>query len=120
MRLRGARILPVCACASLALAGCQSLQARKPPRLITPPMPTEKPTPPPPPTPLIRPPPPPPPAKSCVPKTLPPPPRYPDSDAALRNAAGAADRYQLMAAGRILRAQRLDDLERVVAGCRTP
>jgi hypothetical protein len=55
-----------------------------------------------------------------VPKTLAPPPRYPDSDAALRAAAGAADRYQLMAAGRILRAQRLEDLERIVAGCRAP
>jgi hypothetical protein len=31
---------------------------------------------------------------------------------------GAADRYQLMAAGRILRARRLADLEKVVDGCR--
>ncbi len=53
-----------------------------------------------------------------MPKTLPPAPRYPDTDAALCNAPGAADRYQLMAAGRILREQRLDQLESVVAGCR--
>jgi hypothetical protein len=53
-----------------------------------------------------------------VPKSLGPPPRYPDSDVALRAAPGAADRYQLMAAGRILRDRRLDELERVVAGCR--
>ena len=33
-------------------------------------------------------------------------------------APGAADRYQLMAAGRILRQQRLEDLERVVQNCR--
>ncbi|MCH1927855.1 hypothetical protein L6232_23965, partial [Shewanella sp. C31] len=42
-------------------------------------------------------------ARGCVPRTRGPPPRYPDSDAALRAAAGAADRYQLMAAGRLMR-----------------
>lgn len=57
-------------------------------------------------------------AKSCVPRSLGPTPRYPDSDAALRGAPGAADRYQMMAAGRLLRQQRLNELERVVAGCR--
>lgn len=57
-------------------------------------------------------------ARSCVPRTLGPAPRYPDTDSALRAAAGAADRYQLMAAGRILRQKRLEELERVVAGCR--
>ncbi|MBW8813019.1 MAG: hypothetical protein JF588_06295 [Caulobacterales bacterium] len=114
------RIAGLAAAAALALAGCQSLRP-KPPPLITPPPPVaEKPAPAPPPPPLIRPPLPPPPPKSCVPRTLGPPPRYPDSDAALRSAAGAADRYQLMAAGRILRAQRLDELERAIAGCRTP
>lgn len=56
--------------------------------------------------------------KSCLAKSLGAPPRYPDSDAALRAAAGAADRYQLLAAGRILRQQRLDELERAIAGCR--
>jgi hypothetical protein len=55
---------------------------------------------------------------ACVPKDLPRPPRYPDSDQALKDAGGAADRYQLMAAGRLLRAQRLELLERIVAGCR--
>jgi len=55
---------------------------------------------------------------SCVPKNFPRAPRYPDTDAALKNAAGAADRYQLMAAGRLLRMQRLAALEKVLEGCR--
>ncbi|WP_309604484.1 hypothetical protein [Phenylobacterium sp.] len=59
------------------------------------------------------------PAKSdCVPKGFPRAPKYPDTDAALRDAGGAADRYQLMAAGRLLRTRRLTDLERVVDACR--
>jgi hypothetical protein len=105
--------------ATLALAGCQSLKREKPTPIPPPVVAAPAPTPiivmPPRPAP---PPPPPPPPKSCVPRNLPPPPRYPDTDAALRAAPGAADRYQLMAAGRILRQERLDDLERVVANCR--
>jgi hypothetical protein len=54
----------------------------------------------------------------CVPKDLPQAPRYPDTDRALKNAGGAADRYQLMAAGRLLRERRLELLERIVAACR--
>lgn len=54
----------------------------------------------------------------CVPDDLGPPPAYPDGDAALRDAGGAADRYQLLAAGRILREQRLQRLEDVVKRCR--
>ncbi|HEX3699349.1 MAG TPA: hypothetical protein VHV27_01620 [Phenylobacterium sp.] len=54
----------------------------------------------------------------CVPQDLGPPPAYPDSEAALRDADGAADRYQLLAAGRILRAERLAKLEEVVRRCR--
>jgi hypothetical protein len=57
-------------------------------------------------------------ARGCVPHTLGPPPRYPDTDTALRDAAGAADRYQLMAAGRLIRLRRLEELERAVAACR--
>ena len=57
-------------------------------------------------------------AVKCVPEDLGPPPRYPDSDAALRDAGGAADRYQLLAAGRILREQRLAKLEEVIRRCR--
>jgi hypothetical protein len=53
-----------------------------------------------------------------VPQDLGPPPAYPDSEAALRDAGGAADRYQLLAAGRILRAERLAKLEEVVRRCR--
>jgi hypothetical protein len=49
---------------------------------------------------------------------LAPPPAYPDSDAALMGVAGAADRYQLMAAGRLVRKHRLDLLEKIVQGCR--
>lgn len=54
----------------------------------------------------------------CVPDDLGPPPAYPDNDAALLQAGGAADRYQLMAAGRILRQQRLQKLEDAVKRCR--
>jgi hypothetical protein len=54
----------------------------------------------------------------CVPDELGAPPAYPDSDTALRDAGGAADRYQLLAAGRILRQQRLQRLEEVVRRCR--
>jgi hypothetical protein len=103
---------------ALALSGCQTLKKKKEPP--PPPPPPVVATPPPPPI-LVMPPrpaPPPPPPKSCVPRNLPQPPRYPDTDAALRAAPGAADRYQLMAAGRILRQQRLDDLERVIQNCR--
>jgi hypothetical protein len=57
-------------------------------------------------------------ARACVPRSLGAAPRYPDTDAALREAPGAADRYQLMAAGRLMRQRRLEELERVVAGCR--
>lgn len=101
--------------AALALAGCQTLRREKPQPAPATPAPAPiialpKPTPPPPPPPAA--------PRSCVPKTLAPPPRYPDTDSALRAAPGAADRYQLLAAGRILRQDRLEDLERVIAGCR--
>ncbi|MDB5477279.1 MAG: hypothetical protein JWP49_2790, partial [Phenylobacterium sp.] len=61
---------------------------------------------------------PPPKRVKCVPDDLGAAPSYPDSDAALRDAGGAADRYQLLAAGRILREQRLQRLEEVVKRCR--
>ena len=106
------------AMAAVALTGCQTVRKEKP--KPAPPPPAEVAPPPPPPILVMpsRPAPPPPPPKSCVPRNLPQPPRYPDTDAALRNSAGAADRYQLMAAGRILRQQRLADLERVIQNCR--
>jgi hypothetical protein len=56
--------------------------------------------------------------EACVPKAFPKAPKYPDTDGALRDAGGAADRYQLMAAGRLLRERRLADLEKIVDGCR--
>lgn len=104
--------------AALVLAGCQTLRREKPQPVAPPPAPAPvialpKPPPPPP-----LPPPPAPTPRSCVPRSLSPAPRYPDTDGALRAAPGAADRYQLMAAGRILRQERLEDLERVIAGCR--
>lgn len=56
--------------------------------------------------------------EACVPKTFPRAPKYPDTDAALRDAGGAADRYQLMAAGRLLRDRRLAELEKIIDACR--
>lgn len=53
----------------------------------------------------------------CVPATLGAAPAYPDTDEALRAAAGPAERYQLLAAGRPLRVARNNELETVVAGC---
>lgn len=113
----GALILAVVA-GAFVLGGCQTTRPKKialpPPAAAPPPAP-----PPPVVAPPVRPAPAPAPApRSCVPRNLPPPPRYPDTDAALRNAPGAADRYQLLAAGRLLRQQRLEDLERVVQNCR--
>lgn len=57
-------------------------------------------------------------AAECVPKTLPTPPTYPDTAQALKTAPGAADRYQLLAAGRLLREQRLAEVEPIIAVCR--
>lgn len=109
------RATALLAVAALAVAGCQSLKSRKPPpKAAAPPvLVLPKPAPAAPPPPGVAPAP-----RACVPKTLGLPPRYPDTDAALRAAGGAADRYQLLAAGRILRQQRLEELERVIAGCR--
>jgi hypothetical protein len=112
------RLLLLAVASSLGLSGCNTLLHRKKPEVVEPAplppaivVPHSLPTlPPPAPPPVVQ--------KSCVPKGLEPPPRYPDTDAALRAAAGAADRYQLMAAGRILRQKRLEALERVIAGCR--
>lgn len=105
--------------AALALSGCQTLiKKKKPPAPELPPPAMVAPPPPPILVMPTKPAPPPPPQRSCVPRNLPQPPRYPDTDAALRAAPGAADRYQLMAAGRILRQQRLEDLERVIQNCR--
>ena len=102
---------------ALLLGACQTLKPRPIPHLdVPPPAPTAQAAP--------RPAPAPPrvvevPVKqACVPKNLPRAPRYPDTDQALRDAGGAADRYQLMAAGRVLRERRLAELEKVVEGCR--
>ncbi len=103
------------AACGLLLGACQSLKPKVAPvtAIAPPPAPVAKPAP----APVV--------AKAaapvkeaCVPKTLPKAPKYPDTDTALRDAGGAADRYQLMAAGRILRERRLSELEKVVDGCR--
>lgn len=58
------------------------------------------------------------PAPNCVPQGLAKAPAYPDTDAKLKAAGEAAERYQLLAAGRLLRIRRLAELERIVAACR--
>jgi hypothetical protein len=105
--------------ATLLLCGCSTL-VKNPVHIVPDPFPAPAPKvvavkPPPP---AINPPPPPAKLRACVPKTLPRAPKYPDTDAALLDAGGAADRYQLMAAGRVLRSLRLAELERIVEGCR--
>lgn len=57
------------------------------------------------------------PAVPCVPKQLGGPPTYVDSDEALLNAKDAAERYQLLYAGRMQRKARLGEVEPVVASC---
>ncbi|RAK56680.1 hypothetical protein [Phenylobacterium deserti] len=118
------RLQAACAAALLAwsLAGCSTLGPKPKPSPVVASAPAPPPAepeaaPPPPPKPRLIPRKAPAPV-SCVPKNFPRAPRYPDSDAALKNAAGAADRYQLMAAGRLLRMQRLAALERALEACR--
>jgi len=53
----------------------------------------------------------------CVPKELGPAPSYVDSDEALKAARDAAERYQLVYAGRLQRQARLGEIEPVVAAC---
>jgi len=102
---------------ALAVAGCAAV-----PKLVVPPPPA-------PPVVAVAPAPAPPAAASpvvrhvpvrvsCVSRNLPRAPRYPDTDEALRAAPGAADRYQLMAAGRLVRERRLAELERAIEACR--
>lgn len=55
---------------------------------------------------------------ACVPRTLGPAPQYPDTDANIRASAGPGDLLQLLAAGRLLRQQRLAELEPVITACR--
>jgi hypothetical protein len=117
MSLGAFRSAAILGLAALALGACQSLRPKTPPHLaVAPPPPAVAPTP-------VAPSPvvvkvPVPVKEACVPKNLPKAPRYPDTDAALREAGGAADRYQLIAAGRVLREKRLAELEKVVEGCR--
>ena len=57
---------------------------------------------------------------ACVPKALGPTPSYPNTDAAIRASAGPGDLLQLLAAGRLLRSQRLAETEPVITTCRRP
>lgn len=57
-------------------------------------------------------------AVKCIPAGLRLAPTYPDTDAALKAAPGPGELLQLLAAGRLLRAQRLAELEPVVEACR--
>lgn len=56
----------------------------------------------------------------CVSDGTPKPGAYPDTDAALKAAPSAAARYALIAAGRLLRIQRLLEVEPVIEACRAP
>ncbi len=58
-------------------------------------------------------------AVTCVPADVRPAPTYPDTDEAIRAAPGPAERYLLIAAGRLLRIQRSAEVEPVVEGCRS-
>lgn len=55
---------------------------------------------------------------SCVPKDVGPAPQYPDTDDRLLGMDDGPDRYVLIAAGRILRNQRLAVVEPVLKSCR--
>lgn len=117
MSLGGCRSAATVALAGLALAACASLKPKPPPAAPAPiavapatPGPTVAVIRPPPPAVVVK--------GSCVPKTFPHAPKYPDSDSALLEAGGAADRYQLMAAGRLLRMRRLAELEKAIDACR--
>ena len=57
-------------------------------------------------------------AVSCVPAGLGEEPEYVDTDAKLRAAAGAEDRFQLLAAGRVQRENWLSAVRPVLKGCR--
>ena len=96
----------------LALSACATLKPKlATPQAVVPPQAAPAPTPTKAAPPVVK-------AAACVPRSLPRAPKYPDTAEALRDAGGAADRYQLMAAGRILREKRLAELERAVDACR--
>lgn len=56
--------------------------------------------------------------KSCVPADIAPAPMYPDSKEALLAAQSAAERYRLLFAGRLLRSERLGELESIIQECK--
>ncbi len=57
------------------------------------------------------------PALPCVPKELGPKPVYADTDAILKAAKDAAERLQLLFAGRMQREARLNEIEPVISSC---
>lgn len=56
-------------------------------------------------------------AGGCVPKETKAPPEYVDTDEKLKKAPDAAERYQLLWAGRAQRNARLDVIEPIIAKC---
>lgn len=56
-------------------------------------------------------------ALPCVPKELGPAPVYVDTNEKLKSAADAAERYQLIFAGRMQREARLGEIEPVISSC---
>lgn len=91
--------LMICAALALGAAACQTPQAEKPAAVAEKavPMPV-----------------------ACVSNQTPPPSGYPDTDAALKAAKNFAERYGLLARGRILRDQRLAEVEPLIQACRQP
>lgn len=59
-------------------------------------------------------------AIDCVPARTPGSTAFVGTDAALKSAAGPEDRFQLLAAGRVQRNQRLAIVEPILKSCRTP
>lgn len=84
---------------ALAAAGCQTPQVEKPVAPVEKAVPTPT---------------------ACVSNQTPPPSGYPDTDAALKAAKNFAERYGLLARGRILRDQRLAEVEPLIQACRQP
>lgn len=97
-RFEGWGGLGVACTAALSLGACATTGAVPEPRIITVEVAVPVPSP-------------------CVPATLAPEPEYPDTDLALLAAVDGPTRYALIAAGRLLRIARLNEVEPVVAAC---
>lgn len=56
----------------------------------------------------------------CLPAAFPDPPEAPDSEKALKAAPSGAERYQMIAAGRLLDRQWIKEIRPYLHGCRKP